>query len=462
MRLYSYDRTSVADFRKVSNAAQYQSIIQRATADYETLPHRFSDRGQSGGTVNRPDFQKLQKEITSSDESGVLLVWRYDRIARNVNDAMKFLEKCQKHNIDVVSLSEPLPESGASFATKKMFVQLLFINAEMQRNTIIENVRSGIAYKKNQKKYISSAVPFGFRLKEGDLVQEPMEARAVRRLFDLYTSGNYGYQRLANQLNKEGFFFYDKEFKKHTVRMILNNPIYFGRIKGGSFGSYQGDFDPIISKETFDNAQAIRKSRQKARANPRIYPLRNKIQCPDCGWKLSCRWSKSESGKRINHYYFCANRSCNGITIRADELEDKVLDLMRRFVDQEEIFSGIQKALLLQIRGIERSQRVRQRDFETERRTILKKFEEGDLSLEEMKEALAEVAIIEKPKIWGYEKDKMTKSLQRLLKLKEGPIQELFFDQIEIVHLAASKEITGFYIQGINQNLIERMDFNGD
>lgn len=460
MRIFSYDRTSVDDRNKISNDAQYLEICREMSTNYGFEPKRFSDRGFSGGNGKRPGLQLLEQSICESKEDGVLYVWRYDRLFRNAKLALEFMLLCNNQNVEVISISEPIPSSTASFAMKQMFVSLLFINAELQRSSIKENIKSGLAYKRLQGKYMSSAVPFGYRLKEGDLVQDLVEAEAVKRLFELYLSQDgYGYQRLANQLNIEGFSFKGGKFKKHTICMILRNPVYYGQVKGGTFGEYQGDFDPIITKSDFDKAQEIRQSRQKKKlASQRTYPLRKKLKCPACGRRLSCRWSKSSSGKNLRYYYYCSNRDCEGLTIRAEKIEEEVLALLRKFASQQTIYAAIQRELLSQVRSVNNSQQKQQKNFEAERKVILQKFEEGVITLEEMKAELAFLKREEQPEARGYNnKKEITKDLQQLLKLTKAPIKELFFEQVELVQVNHSKEITGLYLQGINQNIVERM-----
>lgn len=460
MRVFSYDRTSVDDWNKVSNDAQYLEICRKLASEHRLEPKRFSDRGFSGGNGNRPGLQALEHSIQESDEKGELHIWRYDRLFRNARLALEFMQLCKDQNVEVISVSEPIPSSTASFAMKQMFVSLLFINAELQRSSIKENIKSGLAYKRLQGKYMSSAVPFGYRLKEGDLVQDLVEAEAVKRLFELYLSQDgYGYQRLANQLNKEGFSFKGGKFKKHTICMILRNPVYFGQVKGGSFGEYQGDFTPIIAKADFDKAQMIRQSRQKKKnlASQRTYPLRKKLQCPTCSRLLSCRWSKSPSEKSPRYYYYCANRDCDGVMIRAEKIEEEVLSLLRNFYSNKTIYDAIQKELLSQVRSVNKSQQKQQKDFEAERKVVLQKFEDGKITLEEMKIKLTTLNQKEQPEALGYNKEEVTKALQQLLKLNKAPVKELFFDQIELIQVNRNKEITGLNLQSINHNILERM-----
>ena len=107
----------------------------------------------------------------------MIYVWRYDRLARQAKIALEFIELCQQHQVQVYPISEPLPAFSHA-STNKIFVQLLFTFAEQQRNVIIENVRAGLAYKKQQRQYLSSAVPYGYRLVNGKIQQEAHEAKS--------------------------------------------------------------------------------------------------------------------------------------------------------------------------------------------------------------------------------------------------------------------------------------------
>ncbi|WP_321572486.1 recombinase family protein [Enterococcus durans] len=120
-----------------------------------------------GGKADRPAFRQLRAWVCASEEEGVIYVWRYDRLARQAKIALEFIELCQQHQVQVYSISEPLPASFSHASRINYLVQLLFTFAEQQRNVIIENVRAGLAYKKQQRQYLSSAVPYGYRLVNG-------------------------------------------------------------------------------------------------------------------------------------------------------------------------------------------------------------------------------------------------------------------------------------------------------
>ncbi|PQC86410.1 recombinase family protein, partial [Enterococcus faecium] len=56
MRVACYDRTSVYEEAKISNDAQYDAVKEYVLEEYEQIPQRFSDKGESGGQADRPAF----------------------------------------------------------------------------------------------------------------------------------------------------------------------------------------------------------------------------------------------------------------------------------------------------------------------------------------------------------------------------------------------------------------------
>ncbi|MBL1224204.1 recombinase family protein [Enterococcus sp. BWR-S5] len=455
MRVYGYDRTSVWDKLKVSNDAQWQLICDKAKQDGHLKPQRYSEQGESGGSGNRTAFQQLRQEIISSDEQGILYFWRYDRIYRETRPALEFLQLCHDHNIEIVSIAEPFPSETSDLATKKVFIQLLFIHASMQREAIIENIKSGLAYKRSQGEYISSAVPYGYRLIEGEVVQELEEAKAVKRLFELYCSGEFGYKKLAQALAMEGYVFKEHPFTVRNVHSILGNSLYYGWIKGGTFGGYQGNFTPIITKKAFDQAQAIRKSRQVTKTDQRVYPLRKKINCPHCHRRLSPKFQYNHAKTQRLYYYHCANRECKGVFLRAEQIEQAVIDNLKEFLQRDGIYAELLTAVEQEIHQMKKKEHIEKRAVYRNKTAIIEQFEKGEITIEKMKQELHLLSEISNESQSGYIK-KYEEKLQELLLLKKITIQKIVMDQLDYIEVSPAKEIQGIYLVSINENIMRK------
>ncbi|EDO1223659.1 recombinase family protein [Listeria innocua] len=456
MRLFSYDRTSEWDETKVSNEAQWSKCKTEATTKFGRIPIRYKDYGRSGGSQERPGFLSLWEEVKRSNEEGILYIWRYDRIARNVSLALEFMASCYQHQITIISISEPLPEgAGEGMAARKLFVQTLFIFGEMQRNVIIENTRAGLAYKKSKRQYISSSVPFGYRLLDGKVIQVADEADIVRLIYALYNSQKYGYNRLAKKLNMEGYLFRNRDYQGHHIAAILSNTLYYGGIKGGTFGSYIGDFEPIISEANYRKAQDIRVSRQVKKKDEKIYLLRGKIGCPFCKKRLSPKFISNGPKAKRHYYYYCSNNQCRGIYIHADRLEQKVIKSMHRFIHQNDVYQEILEEIYEKIQGIDQKKQRLNRYDKKSKKELIQAFETGEISLKDMK---CQFAAIEQRQSISSSTEMLTSQnyesqLDFLMNLRTQTMQKLIVREIGRVEINKNKEVTCIYLESIQQNI---------
>lgn len=94
-------------------------------------------------------------------------------------------------------------------------------------------------------------LPFGYRMERGEVTEHPIEAEAVREIFQRYLAGA-SYAALVEHLRDTGpAYDGEKPWNKNMVARILENTKYTG----------DSGFLPVISQETFHKAQVRRKER---------------------------------------------------------------------------------------------------------------------------------------------------------------------------------------------------------
>lgn len=94
-------------------------------------------------------------------------------------------------------------------------------------------------------------LPFGYRMERGEITEHPIEAEAVREIFQRYLSGA-SYAALVERLRDAGpAYDGDKPWNKNMVARILENVKYTG----------DAGFPAVISREAFQKAQTQRKER---------------------------------------------------------------------------------------------------------------------------------------------------------------------------------------------------------
>lgn len=99
---------------------------------------------------------------------------------------------------------------------------------------------------------------------------------------------------------------------------MLRDSIYVGMIESPEYGaSTRGDFEPLVSAQTFYGAQAILDRRVQVAGpqerNHPDFPLRGFVRCETCGRPLTGSWSKGRNGYYA--YYHC-QRQCRASSAR--------------------------------------------------------------------------------------------------------------------------------------------------
>lgn len=223
----AYIRTSIVKKEKISLDVQKEWIIKKAHELNLTTPLFYEDCGVSGHQMgNRKGVSQLiqhLKQVTNE----TLLVYRYNRLSRNMLELLDLLELCERQNIVVVSVMEPLPAGiGTSSAIQKVFVQLIGLVSEFQRSVTVENVRSGLKQKRRNGLPLASNPPYGYSYTQEKLLPQKEEGAVVQWLYENYLNESKGYTKLAQLLTQKGIRYRGTRFSSLHVQTILRNPVY--------------------------------------------------------------------------------------------------------------------------------------------------------------------------------------------------------------------------------------------
>ena len=112
----------------------------------------FVDEGESGSDLDRPAFQQLQSAVFNGEVTGIL-VWKLDRISRDLRDGINTLCAWCEAGIRVVSATQELDLAGT---TGKLIASVLFAVAEMERSHLRDRQRAGIERARAEGKYRGS------------------------------------------------------------------------------------------------------------------------------------------------------------------------------------------------------------------------------------------------------------------------------------------------------------------
>jgi DNA invertase Pin-like site-specific DNA recombinase len=99
----------------------------------------FRDQGVSGSTADRPGLENCLDHLREGD---VLTVWKLDRLGRSTRHVLAVIDELTSRGIGFRSITEGLHTDGAM---GKAMLRIMAAFAELERDTVIERTRAGLA-----------------------------------------------------------------------------------------------------------------------------------------------------------------------------------------------------------------------------------------------------------------------------------------------------------------------------
>jgi site-specific DNA recombinase len=278
--------------------AQINEIQQYCIKNNITIYEIYTDEGISGTKEERPAFQKMIKDA----EKGlfnIILVHKFDRFARRIELSHKIKARLKKASVNVISITEPIEDSPIGFFQEG----LLELLAEYYIRNLSKEVKKGLVERASQGLH-NGMLPFGYVLKNGEVIVHEDQAVIVRLIFDLYINSGYGYGKIAKHLNyAEIKTQTGKAWSHYQIDRILENVKYAGWIYYAG-QTYDSKLPTILDKETFAKAQELRSNKEGKSfgyrgKNYEKFLLIGMIRCGECG-NVFKAWSN-----RKQRYYVC-------------------------------------------------------------------------------------------------------------------------------------------------------------
>lgn len=348
---------------------QRERLIAYCKAQDWLIADIYVDGGYTGSNLNRPGIQKLMSETEKFD---VVLVYKLDRLSRSQRDTLYLIEEIFRPNkVDFVSMQESF-DTSSPFG--KAMIGLLAVFAQLEREQIKERTWMGrVARAKTGLHHGGGNIPIGYDYEDGKLIVNPYEAEQVRKIYGWYLSGA-SLKAITDKLQDAG---YTNKYSSYnswsSVRNILENETYIGRLH---FGDVVVDHahEAIITEEQFDAAQILRGKRREqfgSHAFQSKHVLTGLLFCGHCGGRYYLR----NTGKYS--YYACYSRTkqmknmikdpnCQNKIWRAQDLEpiieEKILALLRNPQIAEELAAGKPKAAAPVSKNTDIERRIREID----------------------------------------------------------------------------------------------------
>jgi site-specific DNA recombinase len=320
----------------------------------------FVEPGASGSDDRRPVFQQMIERACDGEHAfDVIVVHSYSRFFREAFEQEFYLRKLSKHDVKLVSITQPVGDEDDPVQGMMRKVIALFDEYQSKENakhvirSMKENARQGF--------WNGATCPLGYRLVEAErrgvkvkkrLAINPVDAETIRLIFELYlrgdgSSGALGIKEIVKHLNAKGYrTSRGKTFGVGTLHKILTNTVYIGEWRFNCKSSRTGQRKPesevvtiavpaIIDRNVFETVQKQLHARSPRVIAPRVTTgpilLTGLAICSSCRGGMTLRTGTSRSGK-VHRYYTCSTcaRSgksvCRGRSIPMDRLDKLVTE----------------------------------------------------------------------------------------------------------------------------------------
>ncbi len=295
----------------------------------------FREEGVSAKHVNtRPQLRELLSFCTKkTNKVSAVIVYRFDRFSRNVEEGLVTIGYLSKHQVIVSSATENTDESPQGRAMRNMMMTLGQLDNEMKGERVRDNMIA--AFKKGLWPF---KTPVGYKRRYNSKeenkgmppILDPYLAPIIKRMFQKAGTGIYNKVQLAKMMNLEGFGNYYRVKADHKiVDRILSMSFYYGYMYAKKWEEHVwGQHEPLIDESTWQLAYnlLILKRKNHKYQDEESYPLKGALKCAYCEHLVTTSPSRGNGGVVL--YYECRNSGCKKLRINASKAHDQFRELL--------------------------------------------------------------------------------------------------------------------------------------
>lgn len=321
---YQVDKDSLPHQKKeLRNYCRH--ILHFDDADIEI----FEDAGRSGKNTDRPAFQRMMKKI-ESDQISHVVVYKIDRISRNLVDFSLMYDKFKEHRVTFISLNEQFDTSSA---IGEAVLKIILVFAELERKLTSERVSDIMLDRATSGLWNGANVPLGYHWDEATKfpVPDDVERKTVELIFNMYDNCHSS-TVITRHLNDNSIpTKRNGQWTTKTVADIIRNPFYKGtyryNYRDGPHGKVRpkeewivkdNNHEAIISKEQWDRCNVWMDKNAVGKNLPGFEPMKKHIHvfagictCGLCGSNMLAGKDTKRSDGYHPSVYRCASRFRN-------------------------------------------------------------------------------------------------------------------------------------------------------
>lgn len=226
--------------------SQKEQIMAYCAKNDMQISDWYIDEGESGVKENRPRLDALLYGDIKNPPVEAVIVAKSDRMARDIKLYYYFMMLLEKKGMQLISATESVVNDDTGLGN--VYRSLMLFVAEQERSNITRRTSGGRVVKASKGGYAGGRAPYGYEVRDKQLVVVTEEAEVVREIFAMRRDGAT-YQQVVDTLNAEGKTNKSGgKFSISTVQVILGNEkLYQGMYKYGKAGEWvQGQHEAIL------------------------------------------------------------------------------------------------------------------------------------------------------------------------------------------------------------------------
>ncbi len=287
----------------------------------------FEDPGYSGKDTMRPALQRMMVRLRMGEFSH-LVVWKIDRISRNLLDFASMYAELKKLGITFVSKNE---QFDTSTAIGEAMLKIILVFAELERQMTAERVTAVMLSRANNGQWNGGRVPYGYDWdpKAKLFTVNENEADAYRFMCSQYEE-KQSLLRVCDEMNSRGIpTKTGGQWNAVGVHKILTSVFYKGVYRynvhsdgrgvkkrdSSEWVEIEGHHPALIDDERFD--RIVRMLKKNVRKGPKrgdtytgkaIHIFSGLIVCGNCGANMTATKDKRRADGFRPSIYGCASR----------------------------------------------------------------------------------------------------------------------------------------------------------
>lgn len=351
--------------------ARHKKILLDVAARKGLYVEKIYQEVVSGETIeSRPEIQKLINDCYAGKYRGIIIV-EVTRLSRgNQGDAQIILD-CLKYanmNKGLLVVTPTKTYDVANSAEDEEYMEFELFMSRREYKMIQKRMDRGRKQAVVEGNFMGSYRPYGYNIVKGKksrtLVQHPDEAPIVKLIFEWAVKENLTASKIARRLDAMGVPTYrgDTEWSAPTIRTILTNPTYIGKVKWNDrmqvktmvdgklvtsrprsnhtehYMEYDGKHkgEALVDEETFRLASS-RFHSDKTKANFKLAnPLAGFLKCKNCQYTMLYQSYKAKPSVSAR-FHHRRSEKCKVKSVIVQDVINAVVHSLKLYIEDFEM-----------------------------------------------------------------------------------------------------------------------------